>query len=719
MFRIIWRLFQFIVLALIIPVMVIGKPAAAQSDDRWDDVDPPPSLIALENGYIGVGIGRWGMWKIPPPNHFLQGGQPVGGRFHIWATGGDPTTIQDDGQYFNFSLLANPPAPGDKWGAFQMMVDTYTTDDTNERVWATFERGQTSATLGDLLDGDWYTWTAFGPGPYTPSNLPNAIVGTWYPTPNGGISYTTGQSVSGVLTPRIRCDMEVRLLRDTVRFKWRLTNEDSFDHVVGLRSYADVMTTPVDDGTQDLRNVVSVPGYPLIVDQTIMADDDVTSKRKVPSLLEFFNSQANPVVSWRLTMKEQGATPPERLGIDEWAPMSGGAFTYWYDFSGRSADPYIYWIYPAPPLHQYIDDLGYGTFWKPRRLPAGQSTTFIHYIGLGCASSDFTRPNMENPQYVAAVQGPRVLNYYSTAGLGSLDPNPFTISAYLYNTEKYTDLLNPSFTLTLPSGLALDASEGGKYTKSLAKIPADSEGSVSWKVYPVMHPTGIMEYAVSYTAAPVGGTTVRRKVNIAATEWQPLAKGWQMMSVPFSVNNPDPASLLGLSGSVFWEYNAYSKQYQAVTEILPGKAYWLKLSVAQQTSMTLGTYEPVTWAGTQGYPIDLSAGWNLVGNPFLYTVTLGEVTFYQREYGAMDYDEAISRGLISSTVFWWDPVFRQYKWSSDRSVQLKPWQGYWIRALQSGVTMTISPTSQIGAALGGVPSGGGSDGGGSGPPGGP
>lgn len=708
---------QLIVAVLIISVLVIGIPAASQqSDDGYDDsVTPPTSIASLENEYIGVGIGRWGKWKISCPSHSLQcgAGQPLGGRFHIWCTGGDPTTPQDDGQYFNYSMVYPPPAPGDKWGSFQLMVDTYTSgDDENagQRVWATFERGGYAAMMGDLIDGDWETWLpawiGFGPGPYTPVNDPNVIIGAWYPTPNN----------DGVLQPRVRCEMEVRLLRDTVRFKWTIKNEDSFDHYVGMKVCADVMANPIDDGTLESHNIVSAPGYPLVTNLTVMADDDPTSRQKIPNSVEFVNSQGNPEVSFKVYFKEQGATPPDRVGIDDWVNVGANDWTYWYAPPGQSGDPFVYWIYPPPPAFMYAIDLGYGAAWKPRRLPAGQTTTFIHYIGLGSSSSDFTKPNMTYPQYVAAVQGPRILNYYTDElGIGSLDPNPFEITAYMYNTAKSVDLLDPSFTLILPSGLALDASEMGNYTKSLSRVNANTEGKVSWLVRPVGHPTGIKEYSVSYSANPVGGTTVKRKINIAATEWQPFSSGWQMISVPFYVSSADLVSQLGLTGAVVWEYDAYARKYQAVSEVVPGKAYWLKLSSAQTTSMAPDSYEPVMWAGTQGYYIDLTAGWNLIGNPFLYTVTLGEVQFYQQAYGAMNYDEAISRGLISSTVFWWDPIFRKYQWSSDRSVQIKPWQGYWVGAMQPGVTMMMTPSSQIGAALGGMPT----DGGGGGPPGGP
>ena len=643
----------------------------------------------MENGYIGVGVGLGGKWRIPPPAHFTQADQPAGGRFHIWCTGGDPTTLQDDDQYLNFSLL-QPPGPGDRWGAFQLMVDAWSSEeDASERVWAIFERGETSAILGDQVDG---AWTIF---PYAPTDKTNVIYGVWYPIPTGGMSPTTGDEVQ-INAISIRCEMETRLLRDTVRFKLTITNEDYVDHLIGLRVYADLMTSPVDDGTWNLRNVVSVPGYPLVTDRSLLSGKDI------PPVVELFNSQSEPVTSLRLTFKEQGATPPDKVGLDGWLSVCHPSWSYWYDWSGRATDPFSFWRYEPIP-HQYIPDVAYGAFWKARRVPAGQSMTFIHYIGLGCATSDFTKPNLDNPQYVAAVQGPRTLKYYSDLGVGQLYPEPFTISAYMYNTEKFTDFQNASFTLTLPDALTLDDSEGGKYTKSVARVAADSEQAMSWKVKPVGSPTGIMDYMVSFSAAPVGGTTVRRQINIPATERESFSTGWHMISVPFNLSNPDPETALGLSDCTFWRYDPHGLQYQPVTTLVPGEAYWLKPRYSQTTNMAPGSYSPIPWADTQGYPISLQQGWNLVGNPFLYTITLGEVRFYYRDYGTVGYEEAVARGLISGTVFWWDPLFRRYNWSSHRTVQIKPWQGYWVRALRPGVTMLLTPASQIGAALGGQP----------------
>ena len=671
-----------VIIFLSICVMLIGGNALAGIPDA--------TYVTLVNGYLGVAIGTGGHWHVDPPGHFWDDDQPAGGRFDIWRTGGDPDVIIDDGMPLQFGYYG-PPGPGDKWGAWQIMFDMLdTTGDTTTHIWQEFPRGITSGIWGDIDDSGDGVWAIV---PYIPTNE-NLIKGVWYPT--------DGEDVLP-----IRCELEVRLMRDTVRFKWKIKNEDMFEHLVGLRSYADLMVSGEDSGTVDMRNIVAIPGHPLLENRTVLSGNDI------PGAVDMVNSQTDPALTIRTTFKDQRATPPDKVGFDEW--WGGIASPYWsygITLSNLVPDPFNTWLYEPIPYHS-IYDLGYGAFWKPKRLGAGQTMTVIHYIGLASASSDFTKPNIDRPQYVAAIQGPRAIRYYpDPIGLGELYPVPFTVSAYMEDLEKYMDLDNASFTITLPPGLELDPSENGKYTKILTRILAESEGSVSWKVVPVGNPTGIMRYTVSFSAAPTGSTTVGREINIPATEVQTLAKGWQMISVPFSLNNTDPISALGISdfNAVMWRYDPYLRQYKIADQLVPGEAYWLRLTAADTIQMMPGDYSPIAWAGTQGHQIPLQTGWNLIGNPYLYTVTLGELRFYYRDYGTLDYDQAVAKGLISRTVFWWDTVFRKYNWSSQRTVQFKPWQGYWLKSMRPGVTMIITPISQIGASLGGESTG--DDGGG-------
>lgn len=687
-----------VVVGLMAATLLIGPPAAFQEAFAQ-------SVVTVQNGYIGLAIGGSGYyWAFDDPGHFLTDEQPMGGRFHIWTTGGDPTTSYDDGQDVNYhdSRGGVSAVPGDKWGAWQVMVDTWSSeqDGVIAHRWAQFDeadRGITSGIWGDDEDG------FVSESIYVPTNK-NIIKGVWYPTPAETYDPTGTQvqiSANGEtrgFVP-IRCEMEARVMHDTVRFKFTLTNEDSFEHMVGMRVYMDATPSIEDSGTHDLRNIVSIPGYPLITDRTQIFGKDI------PDAIEMFNSQEDPVHSIRMIFRGQGATPPDVVGIDDWSVVASPSWTYWYGILGRDTDPFCTWSYEPRP-YDWIDDIGYGAFWKPRRLPPGRSMTIIHYIGLASSTSDFTRPTIDEPQFVASVQGPRALKYYTVSGMGQLYPDEFEIRAFVENTEQFIDLQNVSMTLILPKGLTLHPDEYGKYTKAINRISPLSEGSVAWKVIPDGSPTGILEYAVSFNAQPVGGTTVTRQIVIPATEQQPFLKNWQMISVPFDIDNPDPGAALGLlPGYRLLKYDAYQRKYVEATSLVPGEGYWLYLNQAQSTFMTPGEYSPIPWRNTNGYQIPLQKGWNLIGNPYVYAVTLGECKFYYRDYGTMDYSTAISRGLISPTVFWYDPIFRKYDWNrqGERSIQIKPWQGYWLKALRPGVTLIINPVSQIGASLGGEP----------------
>ncbi|HUV03553.1 MAG TPA: hypothetical protein VMX94_00430 [Armatimonadota bacterium] len=679
------------VIAVIVCGIVVGR-AAAQEDDSG-----PPVVVTAESPYIALAIGVTGQLSGLALGHTMTKSTPcVGGRFHIWNIEGDPTTLIDNSCFINWSSV-KPPGPGDRWGSWEIMVDAVSSNlDNPERVWAVFDNddggsdnGRT-AIWGEGTDGNWSI------SPRVPTNR-NAIYAVWYPAPQNGISPTTLNKVS-VLRPVVRCELDARVMRDTIRFKWTLKNEDTIDHMVGMKVVADLTPTHLEDGgTRELRNIVSIPGSPLLENRTLL------SGTEIPPAIELFNSQSDPVHSIRLIFKGQGATPPDRVSIDDWYIVGGQGWSYW--FGGLGQDPWRTWQY-KPIEYDYIDDVAYGAFWKPRRLLPGQSMTVIHYIGIACATSDFTKPTMDSPEYVAAVQGPRALKYYMENGVGQLYPNPMTISAYLDNTEKYMDLQNATFTLTLPQGLTLDSSEGGQYTKGLSTIPARREGKVSWQVVPDGSRSGILNYGVSFSCGPVGATSVSRQVVIPATEQQPLSAGWQMMSVPFQLADPDLQTGLGLlPGAVLWKYDPHLQQYVYAEKVEPGAGYWLSLPVAQSTTMTPGQYTPIPWGGTQGYHIPLQVGWNLVGNPYLYAITIGETRFYHLDYGVLDYQQAVARGLISRTVFWWDPVFRTYNWNKygERSMQIKPWQGYWLRVMRPGLTLIMSPVSQIGAGLGGMP----------------
>jgi hypothetical protein len=203
-----------------------------------------------------------------------------------------------------------------------------------------------------------------------------------------------------------------------------------------------------------------------------------------------------------------------------------------------------------------------------------------------------------------------------------------------------------------------------------------------------------------------------------------------MISVPFETANSIPEDVLGIPFT--WErgelgnlkdwtlvaYNPETRQWDdQVNDIEAGKGYWLYLARPHLTDMSEDAYVVRDWVGSQGFQVSLKQGWNLVGNPFVYAMTMGEIRFYHRSYGVLDYDQAVAQGLISRSVFAWNTTFQRWDLTTRRTAQFRPWQGYYLRVYKPDLTMLVTPASQIGASIGGsVPIDDGDDGGGGTPP---
>ncbi len=414
------------------------------------------------------------------------------------------------------------------------------------------------------------------------------------------------------------------------------------------------------------------------------------------------------------------------IGIDEYSILRPTSWSYVSDPLSLVAKPKLVWGYDLPEKDLISTDVCYAAFWKPITVRPGQKRVIVSYIGNPASNISTILPSMDRPRYAAAASSPRILKYFmdSTTGAESFGPASFTINAFLENQDKSTDLSNCSFTLVLPAGLTLDPSET-KFTKTIAQIKANTDGAVSWLVKADGTHTGILTYHVSVNAYPMGGTIVKRDIHVPAISKQPFLYGWQQVSVPFDFTDANPTTALGFDpGSVtrMLRYDASLPTsaplypYEEVLSVIPGEAYWMKLSRPDSTDMPTGNFTPVPWNGLVGRLIPVNLGWNMIGNPYLYAITAGELSFYTETLGTLTYDEAIKGLMISRTFWWWNTNFNTWNWSSQRTTQLKPWQGYWIKILDSRIkAVMVTPVAQIGASVGGAPPPSG-DGDGGGPP---
>lgn len=619
--------------------------------------------LSVSNSYIGATV--------------YTDGDDTSGRFNIWNVLGDTSSQTDDHQ----TLV--------RTGRVQLMISGLSDDDEAAApMWAEFEKGGLSGIWGDPDDGEWVV------SPYLVTGQ-QIIRGIWRPTPSKGEIGATTASVPVM-------EQEVRVLHDMVRFRWTITNNDTVSHHIGLKFAADIMIDPENSGTVDQDNVVSMPGYPLIEERGFLSGSNV------PTAVEFYNSQSAPTQGVRAIFEGQGATRPDVLGIDEYSAIFSSAWTY-------SADPAsltlkAIWDYEVFPEHQPIaNNLCYGAFWKPISVAPGKSRTIIHYVVNPGSTSATNIPSVDSPRYTAALQSPKLLKYYldPITRVEQVGPTSFRITAFLENQDTSAELRSCSFTLIPPAGIVLDASET-QHTKTISVIPRDSDGSVSWLVRADGSRTGTLPCYVSVSATPMGSTVVQRDINVPAVSRQRFSSGWQQVSVPFELTDSNPATALGLGPGVLRKISRYDPSlasgYEDVVSLTPGEAYWMNLWVPATGTLTAGSYTPMQWGGSDGYEIPVRKGWNMIGNPFVYSVTMGELRFYSSSYGSLTYDEAIAKGLISRTLWCWNPSYGTWNWSTQRTALLKPWQGYWVKILSPAVQyIVITPASQIGASAGGAP----------------
>jgi hypothetical protein len=449
--------------------------------------------VSINSPYIGVTV--------------YTSGDDASGRFEIWNVLGDTSSDSDDHQ----TIMG--------WGQVQVMIDGMSADDEDALpIWLPFTKGGVSGIWGDLEDGAWVTSPYIVPGE-------NYMRGIWQPVPDDGA------------LDDVTVEQEVRVMHDLVRFKWVVYNNDLVTHQVGLRIAGDVITEPLNTGTVDLNNVVSMQGYPLIEERSLIAGTSI------PSTVEFYNAQQSPTLGVRVIFQGQNATKPDMLGIDELSNVASAAWTY--DADPLSLSLKAIWSYSVFPEHQPItENLGYGAFWKPVTVRAGQKRTIIHYIGNPGSTSVTNLPTIDLPKYTASVQGPKTLKYYidPITGVEQFGPSSFRITAFLDNQDRYTSLRNCTFTLLPPEGIVLDPSET-QYAKTIPEIDPGTDGSVSWVVAADGSRTGNLTYYVAVSANPMGSTIVKREINVPAVSKQTFLYGWQQISVPFELTDASPAAL--------------------------------------------------------------------------------------------------------------------------------------------------------------------------------
>jgi hypothetical protein len=157
---------------------------------------------------------------------------------------------------------------------------------------------------------------------------------------------------------------------------------------------------------------------------------------------------------------------------------------------------------------------------------------------------------------------------------------------------------------------------------------------------------------------------------------------------------------------------AGTKNYVPVSQIQPGQAFWMAVydiaSGAKQT-YTLADDAAIVGEqfGTQSKEqyVELLSGWNMVGNPFVYPVYVGQIMVYNKTTNlTYKFDDAVKNGWLSKTIYGWNQDRYAYDSMTTNDGMLLPWKGYWMYA-KTPVTLVLRPAIFPGSGVSSLPGG--------------
>jgi len=487
----------------------------------------------------------------------------------------------------------------------------------------------------------------------------------------------------------IRVKRRIRILRDVVMVRYEIENRDTRAHRVGLATYVDSEYGV--DGTGFLKR--GGPYYAPMLGR--ITRETIAENRQVPEVVYGFDRLPNYGYVTQFILDGQGATKPDRV-------VFGHSPSAWGDF----------WAY-NPTRGGEIRDACLMMFWNQRLVPAArQRDPITFYFGLGQASHNLSAPA------VVALHGPFALEYNRRSGedTGRIEPDPFTLYAFVYNQSTDVPLRDVQVQLELPFGIGFD--DGEAQFKTIGEIAPGAEGWVSWSLYADGTEFGELPVTLTVSGFPMGVRSVTRFINVPATETIFLyANEKRMLSAPFTDGGGGALGNL-FSGAYRWSpLDGVYRLVPGASPLGPGDGFWYRVFADQEFSLSGVT--PVPGSTTEPFLLSLQRGWNQIGNPYLYGIPLARCRVVRDAVeGSLSLDEAVNRNLIRGVVYRWDPTLGtagEYVYDPASQAVLRPWEGYWIRALQP-VTLVIPPVEAIGARVTYTASSGGSGGGGVGPP---
>ena len=514
---------------------------------------------------------------------------------------------------------------------------------------------------------------------------------------------------------RVRCRIDV--IGDASRIQWTMTNEGDTRPVgVWFGQWIEMFAGTPDPATGaqfsgqtfgDKLPYITVPGQkPVLTDRRIIRNQDPSN---VPATISFNFGQTSP---YGLKI-ENGPTPSTtnpstgQSDATQAAEVVIGKAGFLLNAPDGGDNNF-----PDAIIPDTFAGSAYIQKFPEQTVIAGGTRTIVHYFRSTWGEANYVLP------YTAVVDAPNMLAT-DDDGSGSTETNglfknPFPVIVHVDNVGGYSDIdsgfiLNDvKVKLTLPTGLNFVGFPTSTRSRqlTLSQVQPRQIQNVSFDVEADGIEFGDLPYTVDITSTPGGTKQIKGRVQVAATPryrlfdvgGNPTANA---ITTPFIFTDSSWTTVLGLSQPTdfqAFEWDPQLRGYVLSTSAARGRGVFIINNTGATITNPLGgspttppDTPPLPDDNSGRYTIQLKSGWNLIGNPYNYPITIGQITGVSASnpQTSRTWAQLVSQGIVNSFLAYWDAQTQSYKFLQKSSDKMLPNTAYWV-FVNTTADLTIS-----------------------------
>ncbi len=338
--------------------------------------------------------------------------------------------------------------------------------------------------------------------------------------------------------------------------------------------------------------------------------------------------------------------------------------------------------------------------------PSGLQNDGVARIGVDVDNSG--RPGFTDANKPFAIQTVRVsISFPQTPESAAFPQNPDPVQL---NSVLHTEY---GKTPTFPNGLAL--APGETSTKSIPGSPALRSLEMKSLIFNITADgiaSGDLPYIIKIQPSTGPIKYLHGTINVAATPRVHLQSSPQvnLITAPWEFSDSSWEAILGLPSSQFaaFDWDALQNGYVLSSSAARGIGTWI-IYYGSDPSYNNGSAfyqanpQPPTDLTTGAPQVQLHSGWNLIGNPYNYSVPLAQVVGVSdaNNTQALSWQELVNAGIVANFLAYWDPIQSEYRYLQDINENVQPNFGYWV-FVQTAQDLTIQFPPVFAPGVGGT-----------------